>query len=406
MDFQNTMPLPPMAAAPAAPAAARMRAEAPRHGGESLPLQFTGSGSEYFRIWIVNLLLTIVTLGFYHPFAKVRRLRYFHGNTLVGGHALGFHGDPWKMLRGYVLMLVFGAVYVGAGQFSALAGAIAGAAFALLWPALWQSSLRFRLANTSWRGLRMRFSGDLAGAYGAMLPLLLPLAVMLLTSAGVGQPGSKPSMLRLTVAGLSTVALMLLVPWTLARIKRYQHGHYELAGERTELDARTRSFYGWAVGTLLVSLVPLALVFAGLFLIAPSNAGRIGGDVMLRNSGLFVLLLLAGYLAMFLVSQSWGVARLQNLVWSHTRSPRLRFRSRLGTLAMMGMLLKNLVLTVITLGLYRPFAVVAMTRLRLHAVGIDAAGDIEQWSAAAIARGTPEAAGDAAGDLLGIDIGL
>jgi uncharacterized membrane protein YjgN (DUF898 family) len=26
-------------------------------------LRFTGSGSEYFGIWIVNLLLTIVTLG-------------------------------------------------------------------------------------------------------------------------------------------------------------------------------------------------------------------------------------------------------------------------------------------------------------------------------------------------------
>jgi HAE1 family hydrophobic/amphiphilic exporter-1 len=30
-----------------------------------LPLRFTGSGSEYFRIWIVNLLLTLVTLGIF-----------------------------------------------------------------------------------------------------------------------------------------------------------------------------------------------------------------------------------------------------------------------------------------------------------------------------------------------------
>jgi uncharacterized membrane protein YjgN (DUF898 family) len=408
MDFQNTMPLPPMAAAPAAPAA-RMQAEAPERDARApLPLQFTGSGSEYFRIWIVNLLLTIVTLGFYHPFAKVRRLRWFHANTLVGGHALGFHGDPWKMLRGYVLMLVFGAVYVGAGQFSTTAGAVAGAAFALLWPALWQSSLRFRLANTSWRGLRMRFAGDLAGAYGAMLPLLLPMAVLLVASAGIDKRagGVPPSGLRLTVAGLAFATVLLLVPYALARIKRYQHGHYELAGERTALDARTRSFYGWAFGTLLVSLLPIALMVGLLFMLMPSNPGSLRGDAALRTSSLVVLLPLLAYLLMFLVSQSWGVARLQNLVWSHTRSPRLRFRSRLGVLAMMGLMLKNLLLMLVTLGLYRPFAVVAMTRLRLHAVTIDAAGDIEQWSAAAIARGTPEAAGDAAGDLLGIDIGL
>ena len=29
------------------------------------PLRFTGSGSEYFRIWITNTFLTIVTLGIY-----------------------------------------------------------------------------------------------------------------------------------------------------------------------------------------------------------------------------------------------------------------------------------------------------------------------------------------------------
>jgi hypothetical protein len=50
--------------------------------GDDLPqrlkVEFTGSGSEYFRIWIVNLLLTIVTLSLYRPFAKARRLAYFH----------------------------------------------------------------------------------------------------------------------------------------------------------------------------------------------------------------------------------------------------------------------------------------------------------------------------------------
>ena len=64
-----------------------------------LPLRFVGSGSEYFRIWIVNLLLTLVTLGLYYPFAKVRRLRYFHFATEVGGHPLSFHADPWRYCR-------------------------------------------------------------------------------------------------------------------------------------------------------------------------------------------------------------------------------------------------------------------------------------------------------------------
>eukprot|EP01031_Cornospumella_fuschlensis_P012127 gene12127-14827_t len=35
-----------------------------------LRIEFTGSGSEYFRIWVVNLLLLLVTVGIYYPWAK------------------------------------------------------------------------------------------------------------------------------------------------------------------------------------------------------------------------------------------------------------------------------------------------------------------------------------------------
>ena len=44
-------------------------------------IEFSGDGGEYFRIWIVNLALSVVTLGIYSAWAKVRRLRYFYGST-------------------------------------------------------------------------------------------------------------------------------------------------------------------------------------------------------------------------------------------------------------------------------------------------------------------------------------
>ncbi|MFP5306510.1 MAG: DUF898 family protein, partial [Gammaproteobacteria bacterium] len=48
-------------------------------------LQFSGSGGEYFRIWIVNLLLSVLTLGIYSAWAKVRRMQYFYRNTTLAG---------------------------------------------------------------------------------------------------------------------------------------------------------------------------------------------------------------------------------------------------------------------------------------------------------------------------------
>jgi uncharacterized membrane protein YjgN (DUF898 family) len=428
MEFQDTMPLGDTAPPPRREAASTRPgplapAPATRTGPHGLGIEFTGTGSEYFRIWIVNLLLTIVTLGFYYPFAKARRLRYFHGNTLVGGHALGFHGDPWKMLRGFVLMLVFGAAYLGAGELSPIAGAVAAVAFALLWPALWKSSLRFRLANTSWRGLRMRFGGSLGGAYAALLPLLLPIAVIVAAGAfgkeeadalaGAIEEASDEDetkkVVRSSVADFvilgAVSALVLMLPWLFARLKRYQHGHYQVANETSRMDAPTRSFYGLMLRTLGVSLIPIALIGGAFALMVGTFKGGGGGAAIAGASVLAILLVLAGYLLLLVLTQSYMTARAQNLVWGATRSHRLRIASRLSVRSMLGLMLTNLLLTVITFGLYRPFAAIATAKLRLEAVSLEAHGDIEQWTAGAAHR-VNDATGDAAGDLFGIDVGL
>lgn len=379
-----------------------------------LPIEFTGSGSEYFRIWIVNLLLTIVTLSLYRPFAKARRLAYFHGNTRVGGQPLGFHGDPWKMLRGYLLMLLFGAVYFGASHFSPLAALAALAAFVALWPALWRASLQFRLANTSWRGLRMRFTGGLAGAYTAMLPGALPWlvfvgsALMFAPAEGADpEVAAEPAAAFLWLFGLSALAMLALLPLSLAWVKRYQHGHCAYAGERSRLEAGAGAFYGFGFRLFGVALgvgVGSALL-AALLVFLTIGFGRIesAGPRAAFVGGL--LGALGFYLPFFLITLPYAQSRLQNLVWGRTRSASLHFHSALKLLPLGGLTLKNLLLVVVTLGFYWPFAAVAVARLRLSAVSVEVEGDFTQWQAGAVAT-HDDATGDAAGDFFGIDMGL
>src|SRR5262245_53377118 len=78
---------------------------------ETIPFQFTASGGEYFRIWIVNLLLTLLTVGIYSAWAKVRRLRYFYGNTSLAGSAFEYHGQPLQILKGRLIALAALIVY-------------------------------------------------------------------------------------------------------------------------------------------------------------------------------------------------------------------------------------------------------------------------------------------------------
>ena len=90
--------------------------------GTPVPVVFTGNGGEYFRIWIVNLALTILTLGIYSAWAKVRRLQYFYRNTAIAGASFDYHGDPKVILKGRVIGVLLLVAYQLLGSFNVLAG--------------------------------------------------------------------------------------------------------------------------------------------------------------------------------------------------------------------------------------------------------------------------------------------
>ena len=384
----------------------------PAAGGDTrLPLRFVGSGSEYFRIWIVNLLLTLVTLGLYYPYAKVRRLRYFHGSTELGGHPMAFHGDPHQMLRGYLLVGLLFLVYAGAGHFSATAGLVAFVVMALVWPALWHSALRFRLSNTGWRGMRFRFTGSRGDAYRALAPGLV--AALLVLGLGLLVPAPPPE--APPEAGVETTPLQwvaLLVPLLLVfaapallwLMRRYQQGHLALGAERTRFEVPLGRFYLVAAKAFALLLV-FAFIAGTVMALAAGGLAAAGsspglGKLMMVLVALLVLLLLAQ-----VVVAPYFATRMQNLVWNGTRSAQLHFHSALRARDMMKLSLRNGLLIIATLGLYFPFAAVAMAKLRLQAVQVWCAVDPDALFGEA-ARGQESAAGDAAGDLAGIDIGL
>lgn len=368
-------------------------------------IRFTGSGSEYFRIWIVNLLLTLVTFTLYWPFARARRLAYFQNNTLVGKDPLGFHGDPWKMFRGYLLMLLFGVSYWAVSNFAPAFAWLPLLVLAVLWPALWRASLQFRLRNTSWRGVRLSFEGDLKGAYLCMLPFFIPVFLIgmvmgVVASAAQGAEAGEAGAVFVAATALMVLAMAALSPWLMARIKRYQHGGYAFAQERTRLTAGLGAFYGFSFRVAGVSVLCTALLAAVGALVAVT-LGIGGGAAMIALP--FVLAL--AYLVFPLVLMPYTTSRLQNLLWSHTRSPRIRFNSQLRFSPLVRLTAKNWLLIALTLGLYWPFAKVHTARLRLEAMAIAVQGDVNAWLARA-QGGDKGILGDAAGDFFGIDMGL
>ena len=146
-------------------------------------LTFQGNSSEYFRVWIVNLLLSIVTLGIYSAWAKVRRKKYFYRNTTLDGHNFDFHADPVKILKGRLIVVPLLALYLGSPYFlPQLAQYVVLALLALLLPWIIVRSQLFNLRNTSYRNLRFDFAGrtkesyKVLGSYGLLAIITFGLA--------------------------------------------------------------------------------------------------------------------------------------------------------------------------------------------------------------------------------------
>ncbi|MDL9999063.1 YjgN family protein [Variovorax sp. J22P240] len=364
------------------------------------PIEFTATGSEYFRIWIVNLLLILVTLGIYLPWAKVRKLKYFYSNTWVDGDALDFHGEPRKMLRGTMVAALFLITYSVGSNFSGWAALLAALAFVALWPALFRAAMRFRLANTSWRGLRFHFAGDLPGAYACMLPPLA-LALLPVAVAGVMAPRGMPPAAS-GLIGIGMLAFFAGLPYFFWRVRRYQHGNYAIGQLQTRLEADVGVLYGIFIKLIGVTL--LALLAAGIliggFILTGKRIGVGAGFISLS-----VVLGFAGILLLNILPKSYLQVRLQNLIWSKTGNNVLRFKSGLRLPGFLRLQCKNYLLIILTLGLYWPFAVVNTRRAQLDAVELRTRISLDEIMQVA-GRENPGAAGDMAADLFGLDIGI
>ena len=145
------------------------------------PVRFVGTGSEYFRIWIVNLLLTIVTFGIYSAWAKVRRLKYMYRNTQIAESSFDYHGSPIAILKGRLIALVLLIAYNFSFEFSLIAGVITLTLLAAIFPWLIRQSLRFRARYSSYRGIHFQFIGGLTEIYLIAAPLIffiVPFALL------------------------------------------------------------------------------------------------------------------------------------------------------------------------------------------------------------------------------------
>lgn len=332
------------------------------YGRTAIPVSFTGNGKDYFGIWIVNLLLTIVTFGIYSAWAKVRRMHFFYRHTSLAGAGFDYHGEPFAILKGRTIALMMLLTYQFSGGLSPMLGVVSVLLLMAIFPWLMHRSLRFRLRNSSHRGLRFAFRGSLGEAY--VVFLALPLAV--------------------------AASLGLLFPLWMRQFKVYQYGNSAFGRSNIECHARIGAFYQIYLGAAL-ALVAVLLLGGLMFL----GRQAMVGTGMLLLFGFFIALLGVG---------PFTAAHVQNVVWNGIRVGPHRFESRVSGRRLAFIAITNLLGVIFTLGLYRPFAEVRLMKYRLECISMIPGDDLDGFLADSGAD--ISAVGEEAAEMFDFDIGL
>jgi uncharacterized membrane protein YjgN (DUF898 family) len=349
-------------------------------------VRFHGRGGEYFAIWLVNALLTIITLGIYSAWATVRRRRYFLGNTEINGDRFDYHAKPMQILKGR-LLVVAGIIvfYILVALMPQLALVFVLAFLALL-PWVIIRSWRYNAIMTSYRGVRFNYHCKVGRAYWTMylcpilliLALYLPVAIIIMA---VVQTGSITAMLLSAL--IVVVGLILGVAAVQGIISAMQHDLYVnnmfFGNAPFQASLKKKAFIKFSLLGLLLFVPFLIAAFwlMGSFIVTLYQIAMMGDTtnaIMMSYFFRFFMSMVIIFVGALVVA-SYQVVAIRNYVFNQTKiDGHVQLHSSMKTLSYLGLLFTNTLIVIFSLGLATPVAHVRYARYIANCTAVE--GDL------------------------------
>jgi uncharacterized membrane protein YjgN (DUF898 family) len=326
---------------------------------QSLRLRFTGRASEYFRIWIIGVALSLLTLGVYSAWAKVRSQQYLYRHTWLDGSSFQYLAEPRALVVGRLLLAaLFILVFVVEVLYSpsALVGALA---LFVAMPWVVSRSAAFRARSSAFRNVRFGFVESLSQAYR----IFLSSYAWVILTCGLGYPVSQRKRMGYVLDGL----------------------HYGSAPFRWA--ASRREYFSVYFGATVMALPMIILAAFHRHL-----------DVAARGPARIVMYVLLLLPTVYLRTE------LANLTYGRLSIGPHRLRSEQRFWPLLSIYAVNTAAVLASLGLAIPWAKIRVHRYTLESLTLQVRGSLDTTSDPDAPL--PGAYGDAAADLGGIDLGL
>ncbi len=381
--------------------------------------KFTGSGGEYFGIWIVNILLTILTLGIYSAWAKVRNKQYFYGNTVIDNHSFEYTAKPLQILKGRIVAVLLFILYAVAESFIPLLAAILLLCLFLASPWIIMKSLAFNAFHSQYRSIKFNFHQNFwdAAKTFILMPILafipaIGLMVLFFFMAPVSNDGATSPNGILVMALmplLSLLAIYLVYPFVLYIANRYTISNHAFGGK----DFRFRvtnpmPYFKIFLITIFVGIGAffIAAIIVGAFIALSGDATNISSDLnnLDTNTIAMAVLAYAFFGSIYAFVYAFYKAKMYNLVYQNTALAKHKLRAKMNAIELSGLYITNTLGIVFTLGLFIPWAKVRMARFRADNTALQVHGDLSNFIATQSEY--ENALGEEIGEVFDLDIGI
>ncbi len=357
-----------------------------RRKHKTIPFEFTGTAEEYFKIWIVNVGLTIATLGVYSAWAKVRRKRYLYGNTWLQGSSFEYLGDPIKILKGRLIvgggLIVCFVAWYFLPDLDYYTMGFTWLLFLLILPWLVVMARTFTARNSSYCNIRFDFRTTWGEAYKIFcgLPALAVATVFLAVGVAV-QTGQLWVLIAILVFPLGHPYFAFRRSEFIVNHTRY--GTTPFTFSRLGKVGTFYTIYIWAgVVTVLLSVLLIIIFLMITFLVTGlyEFLWSLEEQRAEFDPQLFVLKSLLNSLPI-LVMYAYVKSEVTNFVWSNSKLGDRRFLSTLESFQMVWLYLSNAVAILLSLGLLIPWATIRTLRYRLDNLKLLPGGEAYQFVA-------------------------
>jgi uncharacterized membrane protein YjgN (DUF898 family) len=300
--------------------------------------EFEGKTEEYFRIWIVNLFLSIITLGIYSPWAKVVNTKYLYQNLSIEGHRFDYIAEPIQILKGRIIAVFLLILVAVLSAYFPAVYMVSLIILFLLFPWILNRSLSFQLRMTTYRNVSFDFKGDYGNSFWYFL--FLPF--------------------------LSIFTLYLALPAVLRRASEYQINKTKF-GNRYFKSSLLSSEYYVAFFTLMGYLLGVGIVIGILTTVTSANFPVLS-----------VLFLVVGYILIIALSASvWGTI-IRNHTFNNSSIPKVAsFQSTMEIKPYTGIVFTNVLALVFSLGLAYPWVAIRNMKYLSSTLEVQTEEDID-----------------------------